>query len=115
MKPYFLAQGTAPYQLVINDPETLKQPAILLSDHKLAAWVIPLMVKWRALIYWKTQRPDLAQYKKWGLWAVLSLIVLILSLIAYRLYQQTNYQTNHRISDNNPNFYHGLFACHHLP
>ena len=86
---YFLAQGTAPYQLVINDPETLKQPAILLSDQQISRLGNPIDGQMAGINLLENPEADLAQYKKWGLWAVLSLIVLILSLIAYRLYQQT--------------------------
>ena len=86
---YFLAQGTAPYQLVIKDPETLKQPAILLSDQQISRLGNPIDGQMAGINLLENPEADLAQYKKWGLWAVLSLIVLILSLIAYRLYQQT--------------------------
>lgn len=89
---YFLAQGQAPYRLLINDPTALQQPVITLSNEQLnrlgtgtEAQLLPLMA---------VENPDAKseKYRQWGLWAVLLLTVAVLSWLAYRLYQQITTQ-----------------------
>lgn len=89
---YFLAQGTPPYQLVINEPTILKQPNINLSDQQLAS--LGNTVEGQMQDIDKIINPDapFERYKQWALWGVLAAIVGALAWIAMRLYQQTTTQ-----------------------
>ena len=86
---YFLAQGTAPYRLVINEPRVLQQPNITLSDQQLTRLGNTAEGQMQNIEALNNPNASFERYKKWALWGVLAAIVAALALIALRLYQQT--------------------------
>lgn len=89
---YFLAQGTAPYRLVINEPATLQQPSINLSDQQLANLGNTIEGQMQDIAVLDNPNASFERYKQWALWGVLAAIVAALAWIAMRLYQQTTTQ-----------------------
>lgn len=89
---YFLAQGKAPYQLVINAPGALAQPVINLSDTQIAALGESSEANMLALTPLDNPNADTDKYRQWLLWSVLGGILAVLSWLAYRLYQQITTQ-----------------------
>ncbi|MFW2178022.1 MULTISPECIES: DUF3999 family protein [unclassified Moraxella] len=88
---YFLAQGTAPYHLLINDRKANAQPNISLSNEQIVQFTQSAKVQegqLQTLTLLTDPNSRFEQYKKWALWGVLLLIVLALASLAYRLYQQ---------------------------
>lgn len=88
---YFLAQGTAPYQLVVHHPKANTQPSIALSDSQIKQLLDSTQVQEGQLQMLQPLADPNAErnnYKKLGLWGILMLILMILSSLAYRLYQQ---------------------------
>lgn len=90
---YFLAQGHAPYQLVVNEPKSLAEPLINLTDNQIAQYTDINEGRLDLLLPLDDKNARLNSYKTWGLWAVLITILLALSALAYRLYQQTTTQS----------------------
>ena len=89
---YFLAQGTAPYRLVINEPRVLQQPNITLSDQQLTRLGNTVEGQMQNIEALNNPNASFERYKTWALWGVLAAIVAALALIALRLYQQTTTQ-----------------------
>ena len=89
---YFLAQGTAPYRLVINEPRVLQQPNITLSDQQLTSLGNTAEGQMQNIEALNNPNASFERYKTWALWGVLAAIVAALALIALRLYQQTTTQ-----------------------
>lgn len=89
---YFLAQGTAPYRLVINEPRVLQQPNITLSNQQLASLGNTAEGQMQNIEALNNPNASFERYKTWALWGVLAAIVAALALIALRLYQQTTTQ-----------------------
>ena len=89
---YFLAQGTAPYRLVINEPRVLQQPNITLSNQQLTSLGNTVEGQMQNIEALNNPNASFERYKKWALWGVLAAIVAALALIALRLYQQTTTQ-----------------------
>ena len=89
---YFLAQGTAPYRLVINEPRVLQQPNITLSNQQLTRLGNTVEGQMQNIEALNNPNASFERYKKWALWGVLAAIVAALALIALRLYQQTTTQ-----------------------
>lgn len=89
---YFLAQGTAPYRLVINEPRVLQQPNITLSNQQLASLGNTVEGQMQNIEALNNPNAAFERYKTWALWGVLAAIVAALALIALRLYQQTTTQ-----------------------
>lgn len=89
---YFLAQGTAPYRLVINEPRVLQQPNITLSNQQLASLGNTVEGQMQNIEALNNPNASFERYKTWALWGVLAAIVAALALIALRLYQQTTTQ-----------------------
>ncbi|MCK6158791.1 DUF3999 domain-containing protein [Moraxella osloensis] len=89
---YFLAQGTAPYRLVINEPRVLQQPNITLSDQQLTRLGNTAEGQMQNIEALNNPNASFERYKTWALWGVLAAIVAALALIALRLYQQTTTQ-----------------------
>ena len=89
---YFLAQGTAPYRLVINEPGVLQQPNITLSDQQLTSLGNTVEGQMQNIEALNNPNASFERYKTWALWGVLAAIVAALALIALRLYQQTTTQ-----------------------
>ena len=89
---YFLAQGTAPYRLVINEPGVLQQPNITLSNQQLTSLGNTVEGQMQNIEALNNPNASFERYKKWALWGVLAAIVAALALIALRLYQQTTTQ-----------------------
>ena len=89
---YFLAQGTAPYRLVINEPRVLQQPNITLSDQQLTSLGNTVEGQMQNIEALNNPNASFERYKTWALWGVLAAIVAALALIALRLYQQTTTQ-----------------------
>ena len=89
---YFLAQGTAPYRLVINEPGVLQQPNITLSDQQLTRLGNTVEGQMQNIEALNNPNASFERYKTWALWGVLAAIVAALALIALRLYQQTTTQ-----------------------
>ena len=89
---YFLAQGTAPYRLVINEPGVLQQPNITLSNPQLTSLGNTVEGQMQNIEALNNPNASFERYKTWALWGVLAAIVAALALIALRLYQQTTTQ-----------------------
>jgi len=89
---YFLAQGTAPYRLVINEPRVLQQPNINLSNQQLTSLGNTVEGQMQNIEALNNRNASFERYKTWALWGVLAAIVAALALIALRLYQQTTTQ-----------------------
>nr|WP_312276711.1 DUF3999 family protein [Moraxella sp. CTOTU46711] len=89
---YFLAQGTAPYRLVINEPRVLQQPNITLSNQQLTSLGNTAEGQMQNIEALNNPNASFERYKTWALWGVLAAIVAALGLIALRLYQQTTTQ-----------------------
>lgn len=89
---YFLAQGTAPYRLVINDPRVLQQPNITLSNQQLTSLGNTVEGQMQNIEALNNPNASFERYKTWALWGVLAAIIAALALIALRLYQQTTTQ-----------------------
>ena len=89
---YFLAQGTAPYRLVINEPRVLQQPNITLSDQQLTRLGNTVEGQMQNIEALNNPNASFERYKTWALWGVLAAIIAALALIALRLYQQTTTQ-----------------------
>ena len=89
---YFLAQGTAPYRLVINEPRVLQQPNITLSNQQLTSLGNTVEGQMQNIEALNNPNASFERYKIWALWGVLAAIVAALALIALRLYQQTTTQ-----------------------
>ena len=89
---YFLAQGTAPYRLVINEPRVLQQPNITLSNQQLASLGNTVEGQMQNIEALNNPNASFERYKTWALWGVIAAIVAALALIALRLYQQTTTQ-----------------------
>lgn len=89
---YFLAQGTAPYRLVINEPRVLQQPNITLSDQQLTSLGNTVEGQMQNIEALNNPNASFERYKTWALWGVLAAIVAALAFIALRLYQQTTTQ-----------------------
>lgn len=89
---YFLAQGTAPYRLVINEPRVLQQPNITLSNQQLTRLGNTAEGQMQNIEALNNPNASFERYKTWALWGVLAAIVAALALIALRLYQQTTTQ-----------------------
>lgn len=89
---YFLAQGTAPYRLVINEPPVLQQPNITLSNQQLTSLGNTVEGQMQNIEALNNPNASFERYKTWALWGVLAAIVAALALIALRLYQQTTTQ-----------------------
>ena len=89
---YFLAQGTAPYRLVINEPPVLQQPNITLSNQQLTSLGNTVEGQMQNIEALNNPNASFERYKTWALWGVLTAIVAALALIALRLYQQTTTQ-----------------------
>ena len=89
---YFLAQGTAPYRLVINEPRVLQQPNITLSNQQLTSLGNTVEGQMQNIEALNNPNAAFERYKTWALWGVLAAIVAALALIALRLYQQTTTQ-----------------------
>ena len=89
---YFLAQGTAPYRLVINEPSVLQQPNINLSNQQLTSLGNTAEGQMQNIEALNNPNASFERYKTWALWGVLAAIVAALALIALRLYQQTTTQ-----------------------
>ena len=89
---YVLAQGTAPYRLVINEPRVLQQPNITLSDQQLTRLGNTAEGQMQNIEALNNPNASFERYKTWALWGVLAAIVAALALIALRLYQQTTTQ-----------------------
>lgn len=89
---YFLAQGTAPYRLVINEPRVLQQPNITLSNQQLTRLGNTVEGQMQNIEALNNPNASFERYKTWALWGVLAVIVAALALIALRLYQQTTTQ-----------------------
>ena len=89
---YFLAQGTAPYRLVINEPRVLQQPNITLSNQQLTSLGNTVEGQMQNIEALNNSNASFEPYKTWALWGVLAAIVAALALIALRLYQQTTTQ-----------------------
>jgi len=89
---YFLAQGTAPYRLVINEPRVLQQPNITLSNQQLTNLGNTVEGQMQNIEALNNPNASFERYKTWALWGVLAAIVAALALIALRLYQQTTTQ-----------------------
>lgn len=89
---YFLAQGTAPYRLVINEPRVLQQPNITLSNQQLTSLGNTVEGQMQNIEALNNPNASFERYKTWALWGVLTAIVAALALIALRLYQQTTTQ-----------------------
>ena len=89
---YFLAQGTAPYRLVINEPRVLQQPNITLSNQQLTSLGNTVEGQMQNIEALNNPNASFERYKTWALWGVLAAIVAALALIALRLYQQTTTQ-----------------------
>lgn len=89
---YFLAQGTAPYRLVINEPRVLQQPNITLSNQQLTSLGNTAEGQMQNIEALNNPNASFERYKTWALWGVLAAIVAALALIALRLYQQTTTQ-----------------------
>jgi len=89
---YFLAQGTAPYRLVINEPRILQQPNITLSNQQLTSLGNTVEGQMQNIEALNNPNASFERYKTWALWGVLAAIVAALALIALRLYQQTTTQ-----------------------
>ena len=89
---YFLAQGTAPYRLVINVPRVLQQPNITLSNQQLTSLGNTVEGQMQNIEALNNPNASFERYKTWALWGVLAAIVAALALIALRLYQQTTTQ-----------------------
>jgi hypothetical protein len=89
---YFLAQGTAPYRLVINEPGVLQQPNITLSNQQLTSLGNTVEGQMQNIEALNNPNASFERYKTWALWGVLAAIVAALALIALRLYQQTTTQ-----------------------
>ncbi len=89
---YFLAQGTAPYRLVINEPHVLQQPNITLSNQQLTSLGNTVEGQMQNIEALNNPNASFERYKTWALWGVLAAIVAALALIALRLYQQTTTQ-----------------------
>lgn len=89
---YFLAQGTAPYRLVINEPRVLQQPNITLSNQQITRLGNTVEGQMQNIEALNNPNASFERYKTWALWGVLAAIVAALALIALRLYQQTTTQ-----------------------
>ena len=89
---YFLAQGTAPYRLVINEPGVLQQPNITLSNQQLTSLGNTVEGQMQNIEALNNPNATFERFKSWALWGVLAAIVAALALIALRLYQQTTTQ-----------------------
>lgn len=89
---YFLAQGTAPYRLVINEPRVLQQPNITLSNQQLTRLGNTAEGQMQNIEALNNPNASFERYKTWALWGVLAAIVAALAFIALRLYQQTTTQ-----------------------
>ena len=89
---YFLAQGTAPYRLVINEPGVLQQPNITLSNQQLTSLGNTVEGQMQNIEALNNPNASFERYKTWALWGVLAAIIAALALIALRLYQQTTTQ-----------------------
>ena len=89
---YFLAQGTAPYRLVINEPRVLQQHLITLSNQQLTNLGNTAEGQMQNIEALNNPNASFERYKTWALWGVLAAIVAALALIALRLYQQTTTQ-----------------------
>ena len=89
---YFLAQGTAPYRLVINEPRVLQQPNITLSNQQLTSLGNTVEGQMQNIEALNNPNASFERYKTWALWGVLAAIIAALALIALRLYQQTTTQ-----------------------
>lgn len=89
---YFLAQGTAPYRMVINEPRVLQQPNITLSNQQLTSLGNTVEGQMQNIEALNNPNASFERYKTWALWGVLAAIVAALALIALRLYQQTTTQ-----------------------
>lgn len=89
---YFLAQGIAPYRLVINEPRVLQQPNITLSNQQLTSLGNTVEGQMQNIEALNNPNASFERYKTWALWGVLAAIVAALALIALRLYQQTTTQ-----------------------
>lgn len=89
---YFLAQGTAPYRLVINEPRVLQQPNITLSNQQLTSLGNTVEGQMQNIEALNNPNASFERYKTWALWGVLAAIVAALAFIALRLYQQTTTQ-----------------------
>lgn len=89
---YFLAQGTAPYRLVINEPRVLQQSNITLSNQQLTSLGNTVEGQMQNIEALNNPNASFERYKTWALWGVLTAIVAALALIALRLYQQTTTQ-----------------------
>ena len=89
---YFLAQGTAPYRLVINEPRVLQQPNITLSNQQLTSLGNTVEGQMQNIEALNNPNASFERYKTWALWGVLAAIVAALVLMALRLYQQTTTQ-----------------------
>lgn len=89
---YFLAQGIAPYRLVINEPPVLQQPNITLSNQQLTSLGNTVEGQMQNIEALNNPNASFERYKTWALWGVLAAIVAALALIALRLYQQTTTQ-----------------------
>ena len=89
---YFLAQGTAPYRLVINEPRVLQQPNITLSNQQLTRLGNTVEGQMQNIEALNNPNASFERYKTWALWGVLAAIIAALALIALRLYQQTTTQ-----------------------
>lgn len=89
---YFLAQGTAPYRLVINEPRVLQQPNITLSNQQLTSLGNTVEGQMQNIEALNNPNASFERYKTWALWGVLAAIIAALALIALRLYQRTTTQ-----------------------
>lgn len=88
---YFLAQGKAPYQLIINQLKANAEPSVMLSDSQIKHFEHTTSVQAGQLENLQKLADTDAErnkLKNWGLWGVLILILIALASLAYRLYQQ---------------------------
>lgn len=88
----FLAQGTPPYEMRINEPQSLAKPPVILSGQQISQ--LAEAGEGQLGVLQLVDDPDASQqqYKQWLLWSVLLLILVMLGAMAYRLYQQTTTQ-----------------------
>ncbi len=86
---YFLAQGNAPYQLVIRDTRLNNIPNIILTDTHIQQIQQSVEGQLDKLEPIEDPNQQLNQQKQWLLWISLLGILMILSMLAYHLYRQT--------------------------
>lgn len=91
---FFLAQGEAPYRLLVNEPRSLQSPNITLDEQQIKHMGMILDGHFEGLILLENPNKHQEMQKQWLLWAILFGILGLLSFLAYRLYQQTKLAAN---------------------